>query len=57
VTTPNTTQPPRRSWPYMVGAITVLAIQQGWNAQQVTTLTVSLLVLVALITSAGRGSD
>ncbi|MGW6617278.1 hypothetical protein ACWGA0_27985 [Streptomyces erythrochromogenes] len=57
MTTPNTTQLPRRSWPYVVVAITVLAIQQGWNAQQVTTLAVSLLVLVALITSAGRGND
>ncbi|MFD3329615.1 hypothetical protein [Streptomyces sp. NPDC058701] len=57
MTTPNTTQPPRRSWPYAVVAITVLAIQQGWDAQQVTTLAVSLLVLVAVITSAGRGND
>ncbi|MET9467296.1 hypothetical protein ABZY44_21320 [Streptomyces sp. NPDC006544] len=57
MTSPNTTQPPRRSWPYAVVAITVLAIQQGWEAQQVTTLAVSLLVLVAVITSAGRGND
>ncbi|MFF3216120.1 hypothetical protein ACFYYB_36590 [Streptomyces sp. NPDC002886] len=57
MTTPNTPQPPRRSWPYAVVAITVLAIQQGWDAQQVTTLAVSLLVLVAVITSAGRGNE
>ncbi|MET7534110.1 hypothetical protein ACFWB1_27135 [Streptomyces goshikiensis] len=57
MTIPNIPQPPRRSWPYAVVAITVLAIQQGWAAQQVTTLAVSLLVLVALITSAGRGNE
>lgn len=57
MTNPNAPQPPRRSWPYAVVAITVLAIQQGWDAQQVTTLAVSLLVLVALIASAGRGND
>jgi hypothetical protein len=34
--------------------VIVLAIQQGWDARQVITLTVSLLVLIALITSAGH---
>ncbi|MFJ7416911.1 hypothetical protein ACIQWZ_39905 [Streptomyces sp. NPDC098077] len=34
--------------------MTVLAIQQDWDAQQVITLAVSLLVLIALITSAGQ---
>jgi hypothetical protein len=34
--------------------VIALAIQQGWDAQQVTTLAISLLVLIALITSAGR---
>ncbi len=57
MTGPNAPQSPRRSWPYAVVAITVLAIQQGWDAQQVTTLAVSLLVLVAVIISAGRGND
>ncbi|MFJ8764665.1 hypothetical protein [Streptomyces clavifer] len=50
----NSPQPQRRTWPYAVTAVTVLAIQQGWPAQQVITLAVSLLVLIALITSAGR---
>ncbi|MFD3757971.1 hypothetical protein [Streptomyces sp. NPDC058622] len=57
MTTPNAPQPTRRSWPYAVVAITVLAVRQGWDAEQVTTLAVSLLVLVALITSAGRGNE
>ncbi|MFE7537269.1 hypothetical protein ACFU67_23710 [Streptomyces rhizosphaericola] len=50
----NSRQPQRRTWPYAVTAVTVLAIQQGWDAQQVITLAVSLLVLIALITSAGQ---
>lgn len=54
---PNSPQPRKRSWPYAVTAVTVLAIQQGWHAEQVTTLIVSLLVLVALITSAGQGGE
>ncbi|MFC8536783.1 hypothetical protein ACFUJY_23080 [Streptomyces sp. NPDC057249] len=50
----NSPQPQRRTWPYAATTVTVLAIQQGWPAQQVITLAVSLLVLIALITSAGR---
>lgn len=57
MSTPNTPQPQRRTWPYAVTAVTVLAIQQGWDAQQVITLAVSLLVLIALITSAGRDNE
>lgn len=57
MSTPNSRQPQRRTWAYAVTAVTVLAIQQGWAAQQVITLAVSLLVLIALITSAGQGSD
>ncbi|MGA5171255.1 MULTISPECIES: hypothetical protein [Streptomyces] len=57
MSTPNSQQPRHRSWPYAITAVIVLAIQQGWDAQQVVTLTVSLLVLVALITSAGRYGD
>ncbi|WP_158711281.1 hypothetical protein [Streptomyces sp. NRRL S-1824] len=53
----NSPQPRRRSWPYAVTAIVVLAVQQGWHAQQVTTLAVSLLVLIALIASAGHGGE
>ncbi|MFE4695433.1 hypothetical protein ACFRH6_35950 [Streptomyces sp. NPDC056749] len=57
VPTPNSPKPQRRTWPYAVTAVTVLAIQQGWDAQQVITLAVSLLVLIALITSTGRDSE
>ncbi|MFE7042489.1 hypothetical protein ACFU9X_24515 [Streptomyces atratus] len=57
MSTPNAPQPQRRTWPYALTAVTVLAIQQGWDAQQVITLAVSLLVLIALITSAGQGSE
>nr|WTA00815.1 hypothetical protein OH820_35290 [Streptomyces sp. NBC_00857] len=57
MSTPNAPQPHRRSWPYAITAIVVLAIQQGWDAQQVTALAVSLLVLIALLTSAGRGGE
>lgn len=55
--TSNSPQPGGRSWPYVVTAVIVLAIQQGWDAQQVITLAVSLLVLIALISSAGRGNE
>ncbi|MER7466847.1 hypothetical protein [Streptomyces sp. NPDC097981] len=55
MTAPGT--PPRRTWPYVVSAIVVLALQQGWNAQEVTTLAVSLLVLIAVITAAGADRE
>ncbi|MFI7368240.1 hypothetical protein ACIBO4_39475 [Streptomyces sp. NPDC050149] len=55
--TPNPPRSHRRSWAYAVTAIIVLAVQQGWPAEQVTALAVSLLVLIALITSAGRGGE
>ncbi|WP_328622917.1 MULTISPECIES: hypothetical protein [unclassified Streptomyces] len=55
MTAPST--PPRRSWPYVVVAIVVLALQQGWDAQQVITLAVSLLVLIAVITAAGHNRE
>ncbi|MET9695090.1 hypothetical protein ACFY0G_33990 [Streptomyces sp. NPDC001552] len=55
MTAPST--PPRRNWPYVVAAIIVLALQQGWDAQQVTTLAVSLLVLIAVITAAGHNRE
>ncbi|MCX4546436.1 hypothetical protein [Streptomyces sp. NBC_01565] len=55
MTAPST--PPRRNWPYVVVAIVVLALQQGWNAQQITTLAVSLLVLIAVITAASNNRE
>jgi hypothetical protein len=47
---------PRRSWPYIVSAVLVLALQQGWNPEHVISLAAVLLVLIALVTSSG-GSD
>ncbi|MFE9846220.1 hypothetical protein [Streptomyces goshikiensis] len=55
MTAPST--PPRRNWPYAVVAIVVLALQQGWDARQITTLAVSLLVLIAVITAAGDNRE
>lgn len=54
---PNTPQPRRRSWPYAVTAAITLTLQQGWNPQQVITLTTCLLVLIALITSTGHNDQ
>ncbi|WP_435211444.1 hypothetical protein [Streptomyces sp. bgisy034] len=54
---PNSPQPHRRSWPYAVTAAIALAIQQGWSAEQVIALATCLLVLIALITSAGRHGE
>lgn len=51
--TANAPMPPRRSWPYVVVTIVVLALRQGWDAEHVITLAVCLLVLVALVSSAG----
>lgn len=50
----NSPSPNRRSWPYAVTAIVALAVQQGWDVQQVISLSVILLVFIALITSADR---
>lgn len=49
----NKTPSPRRAgWPYMVGAVLTLAIQQGWNPSDVRQLATAVLILVALIYSA-----
>ncbi|WP_327267146.1 hypothetical protein OG444_40155 (plasmid) [Streptomyces sp. NBC_01232] len=53
----NSSIPPRRSWPYVVAAIVVLAVRQGWEAEQVITLAVCLLVLIALVSSASPGGE
>ncbi|MFF2188144.1 hypothetical protein [Streptomyces sp. NPDC058155] len=45
---------PRRSWPYAIAAILILAVQEGWDAAAVTKLAVVLLVLLALINSSGN---
>ncbi|MFJ5811153.1 hypothetical protein [Streptomyces sp. NPDC093093] len=55
MTAPST--PPRRTWPYVVAAIVVLALRQGWDAEHVITLTVSLLVLIAVINAAGPNRE
>ncbi|MEU2453059.1 MULTISPECIES: hypothetical protein [unclassified Streptomyces] len=49
----NSPQSQSRSWPYVVTAVVVVAVQQGWEAQHVIALAVSLLVLIALVSSAG----
>lgn len=55
MTTPNSPQQPRRSWPYVVAVAIALTLQQGWSARDVITLTTCLLVLIALVTSTGNG--
>ncbi|WP_405969043.1 hypothetical protein OG496_00515 [Streptomyces sp. NBC_00988] len=54
---PNSPQPHRRSWPYVITAAIALTLQQGWNPQQVITLTTCLLALIALITSTGHNGE
>ncbi|MBT2446961.1 hypothetical protein J7F03_07720 [Streptomyces sp. ISL-43] len=46
-----------RSWPYAITAILVLALQQGWAPRDVATLASVLLVLIALVRSAGNGGE
>ncbi|MGW5343393.1 hypothetical protein [Streptomyces sp. HUAS TT3] len=40
-----------------MAAIVVLVVRQGWDAEQVITLAICLLVLIALISSAGQGGS
>lgn len=54
---PNSPQPQRRSWPYAVTATIALALQQGWDPEQVITLATCLLVLIALIASTGHHGE
>ncbi|WP_326613734.1 hypothetical protein OHA57_00050 [Streptomyces anulatus] len=49
--TPNSPRAPRRSWPYAITAILVLALQEGWDEASVIKLAAVLLVLLALINS------
>ncbi|MGC5530383.1 hypothetical protein [Streptomyces sp. SR-10] len=49
--TPNSPHAPRRSWPYAITAILVLALQEGWDEASVIKLAAVLLVLLALINS------
>ncbi|MCY0917448.1 hypothetical protein ACFWHQ_40115 [Streptomyces sp. NPDC060334] len=53
----NFARPPRRSWPYAVTAVLVLALNEGWAARDVQRLATILLVLVALICVLGEGGD
>lgn len=55
MTTPDPQEKKRRSWPYAVTAILVLALQQGWQPRDVAMLAAVLLVLIALVGSAGNG--
>ncbi len=53
--TGNTPPSPRRAnWPYVIGAMITLAIQQGWSPAEVKELAAVSLVLLALIHSAQR---
>ncbi|MGW6705791.1 hypothetical protein ACWGDE_13000 [Streptomyces sp. NPDC054956] len=47
----------RRSWPYAVTAILVLALQQGWEPRDVVALAAVLLVLIALVQATGSGGE
>lgn len=46
--------PQRTGWSYVAGAVITLAIQSGWSPAEVRSLTIGLLVLVALIYQAQR---
>lgn len=45
------------SWPYAITAILVLALQQGWEPRDIATLAAVLLVLIALVRSAGNRGE
>ncbi|MFE7757614.1 hypothetical protein [Streptomyces sp. NPDC057429] len=55
--TPNPPRMPRRSWPYAITVILVLALQEGWDEASVIKLAVVLLVLLALINSSTNNND
>ncbi|MFI7406939.1 hypothetical protein ACIBW9_41895 [Streptomyces sp. NPDC049541] len=41
----------------MVAAVIAAAVREGWDAEQVVTFTAIMLILIALITSAGEGGS
>lgn len=45
---------PRRSWPYAITAVLIVALQEGWRPGDVRALAATLLVLVAMIYASGN---
>ncbi|MFB7031320.1 MULTISPECIES: hypothetical protein [unclassified Streptomyces] len=50
---PRPPKPTRKTWPYAVVAVLVLAVNAGWPAADVIKLATVLLVLIALVVRAG----
>jgi hypothetical protein len=42
------------TWPYAVAAIIVLALQAGWQPEEIRNLAATLLVLITLLIAAHR---
>lgn len=57
MTTPGPQGDKHRSWPYAVTAVLVLALQQGWEPRDVAALGAVVLVLIALVQSAGSRGE
>ncbi|MCX5122167.1 hypothetical protein [Streptomyces sp. NBC_00347] len=57
MSTPGPQGDKHRSWPYSVTAVLVLALQQDWEPRDVAALGAVLLVLIALVQSAGSRGE
>ncbi|MEU9677792.1 hypothetical protein AB0D92_30325 [Streptomyces parvus] len=53
----NLPKPTRKSWPYVIAVALVLGFNSGWPAADIIKLTGIILVLIALISSAGPGNE
>ncbi|MFD0551390.1 hypothetical protein ACFQ0X_21025 [Streptomyces rectiviolaceus] len=47
---------PTSSWPYVIVAIVVLTVQEGWKPTDVVRLSAVLLVLAAMVVAASGGN-
>lgn len=44
---------PRRSWPYAITAVLIMALQEGWRPGDVRALAATMLLFVAMIYASG----
>ncbi|MGA5198249.1 hypothetical protein [Streptomyces exfoliatus] len=54
---PNSPRPTRRTWPYAFTAVIVLALNQGWAAEDIIKLAAVVLVLIAVVVGAGSHGE
>ncbi|MFJ5879208.1 hypothetical protein [Streptomyces sp. S1] len=55
--TPNPTRPSRRTWAAAFTAVLVLALNQGWPAEDVIKFASAVLVLIAVVVGVGSNGE